>query len=245
MQFCHWGGGGVVWQPVVAMALLSLFVYISLFSVPTGTGSPIKKSRHVNIRNDAHISERCSELGITPEVLAKSRIVGNTDRWHQVIQKMKESSTDTNNNENCSHNNAVKVAILGGSVPAGAQCSDAHGLPFSGCEWPAQLNVMMKQHFGNNDCTNNSNIEVVNLAHPATPSTSGLTQVMSLQEYDAIIIQWTANDDNLEKYFGGDAKSIKPMFESLVRTALSLERRPAVIIFESMGTSYVDLLLRM
>ena len=29
---------------------------------------------------------------------------------------------------------------------------------------------------------------------------------------------------------------IKPGFESLIRTALSLEKKPAVIIFESLGT---------
>ena len=55
---------------------------------------------------------------------------------------------------------------------------------------------------------------------------------MSLYDYDFIFIHWTANDDNIHKFYGGDIKKVKTVFETLVRTALALPKAPAVIIFE-------------
>ena len=81
-----------------------------------------------------------------------------------------------------------------------------------------------------------------NLAQPGTPSSSGITLVMDLIDYDAIIIQWTANDDSIDKFFGGD-EGLRSKFESLIRSALNLPHQPAVIIFESLGTLVVCVFL--
>lgn len=58
---------------------------------------------------------------------------------------------------------------------------------------------------------------------------------MGLHEYDIIIINWTANDDNIQKFFGGDDAKVQSVFETLIRTALALPKAPAVIIFEGFG----------
>ena len=60
------------------------------------------------------------------------------------------------------------------------------------------------------------------------------------KDYDIIIIHWTANDDNFKKYYKGDSQLMKPVFETLIRTALSLPKNPAVILFEGFGLRYRD-----
>lgn len=120
----------------------------------------------------------------------------------------------------------VKIAVLGGSVPAGSECEKGQsGVPNLECAWPARLETMV--HSGISP-----NVEFINLARGSTNSNAGLTQVVDLQEYDAIIIQWTTNDD---VRYGENADEFKPAFETLIRTALSLPKNPAVIIYESLG----------
>ena len=59
---------------------------------------------------------------------------------------------------------------------------------------------------------------------------------MSPYDYNFIFIHWTANDDHIKKFYGGDIKKVKIVFETLVRTALALLKASAVIIFEGFGS---------
>jgi len=62
---------------------------------------------------------------------------------------------------------------------------------------------------------------------------SGLALVLGLVDYDAIIINWTANDDKIDAHYKkGGAKEMKEVFETLVRSALALPKNPALILFE-------------
>ena len=132
-------------------------------------------------------------------------------------------------------NKTIKVAVLGGSVTAGHQCAPGQGnVPNHTCAWPNKLEQMLNTHY------HSSYVKTFNLARGGTPSRAGLTQVMSLQHYDIIIIHWTANDDNFKKFYRGDSEKIKPIFETLIRTALSLPKNPAVILFEGFGLRYLD-----
>lgn len=176
------------------------------------------EARRLDLSSDSSIlSSTCPS--ISAEAVAKSRILGNTERWHRVVEKMKGPNGDE----------VVKIAVLGGSVPAGHECASTENVPDHKCAWPSQLETMLRQ-------SSLHNVEIMNLAHGGTPSSTGITQIMELVEYDAIIIQWTANDDNVNRFYGNDAEKIKPHFETLVRTALALPKNPAVIIFESFGT---------
>ena len=175
----------------------------------------------------------CSPLGITSALVTKSRIVGNTNRWNKVIERIKDGQN-------------VKIGILGGSVPAGSQCVQGKLKETikktPDCAWPHHLESMMNEYFTPGDA-NKPKLEVVNLAQPGTPSSSGITLVMDMIDYDAIIIQWTTNDDSVEKFFGGDEGQVKSKFESLIRSALNLPHDPAVIIFESLGMVAVCVLV--
>ena len=132
-------------------------------------------------------------------------------------------------------NETIKVAILGGSVTAGHECAPSQGnVANHTCAWPKRLERMLNTYY------HSSYVKTVNLARGGTPTRAGLTQVMSLQHYDIIIIHWTANDDNYKKFYKGDSQLMKPVFETLIRTALSLPKNPAVILFEGFGFRYRD-----
>ena len=65
---------------------------------------------------------------------------------------------------------------------------------------------------------------------------AGLALVLGLVDYDAIIINWTANDDKIEAHYKkGGANEMKEVFETLVRSALALPKNPALILFEDYG----------
>lgn len=70
---------------------------------------------------------------------------------------------------------------------------------------------------------------------------SGLALVLGLVDYDAIIINWTANDDDIDRFYKeGGANEMKEVFETLVRSALALPKNPALILFEDYGRRMFD-----
>ena len=116
--------------------------------------------------------QSCASLGVSREVVDKSRYMGNTNRWHHVLKKLNKNNIDSK----------VKVAVLGGSVTAGHECADKQkNVPNFTCAWSGQLQSI----FSGNDKF--KKVEVTNLAHGGTPSSAGLAQVIGLTEYDVIM----------------------------------------------------------
>jgi len=158
------------------------------------------------------ISPECQALGVRYSTVMRGREFGNVERWSRAIQK---SLTGT-----------ARVAVLGGSVAAGHACYDNSNRPNLTCAWPSQFERMLSaEHLS---------VRVDNLAAGGTSSRGGGIQALMLGVYDAIIIHWTANDDNTNRWFG-DMNGGKKDFETLVRTALSLPQQPAVIVFDGLG----------
>ena len=194
---------------------------------------------------------------VTSEMVAKSRVYGNPGRWQKVLHKMMNKEK-------------VKIAVLGGSVTAGAEClSPKHYWSNLNCAWPSRLQTLLTSY------DPSWNVELVNLAKGGTPSVSrsfsfivsfkhyiivctqthitlllpiylsyqraGLALVLGLVDYDAIIINWTANDDKIDAHYKkGGAKEMKEVFETLVRSALALPKNPALILFEDYGRRMFD-----
>lgn len=156
----------------------------------------------------------CAAVGITAELIAKSRTnLGNTLRWQRVLQSRED----------------IAVAVLGGSVTAGHQCNRSQNIPDLNCAWPSRFEKLLSA-LGHARIT-----KVTNLGRGATPSSIGAEAVLRLGAFDVILINWTANDDNYKRFYQNDPSRILRAFESLVRTALALPKRPAVIIFEDVG----------
>lgn len=194
---------------------------------------------------------------VTSEMVAKSRVYGNPGRWQKVLHKMMNKEK-------------VKIAVLGGSVTAGAEClSPKHYWSNLNCAWPSRLQTLLTSY------DPNWNVEFVNMAKGGTPSVrraflllfplsiyiivcaqrhitllfpiylsyqrAGLALVLGLVDYDAIIINWTANDDKIDAHYKkGGAKEMKEVFETLVRSALALPKNPALILFEDYGRRMFD-----
>ena len=83
----------------------------------------------------AKVEDQCLALGVTLDMVIKSRGYGNPERWHSVMQKM---MMDTEKNK------GIKIAVLGGSVTAGHECEPDQGnVPNHICAWPSKLEAML------------------------------------------------------------------------------------------------------
>ena len=228
-------GAGILW--VIWVILLYSSSTTTLKSLSPPLSFQAKTCEHskstlndidLGLRPELVVSERCRSLGITPEMISKSRTnIGNVQRWHRLISSIRDSVRE----ENRLSDKPINVTVLGGSVTAGHECRGGENIhmPNLTCAWPHQFETMMASS------ENNAVITVSNLARGGTPSRAVIPLVSQLTDADVIVIHFTANDDNVQMFYQDQPEQVATAFESLVRTALQLPQQPQVVIFEGLG----------